>query len=74
MWHAWPRNSEREDLSSNSKNPCRSFMKRLSSLRELWCGCPSRLHTTKGTDGLNLLTFSDKIEQDAENGRWVGRW
>jgi hypothetical protein len=29
--HVWPTNWEREDLSSNSKNPFRSFMKRLSS-------------------------------------------
>jgi len=69
MWHAWPTNSGREDLSSNSKNQFRSFMKRLSSLRELWRVCPTRLHTAKGIDGLNLLTFSDKIEQDAEDGR-----
>jgi hypothetical protein len=38
-------------------------------LRELWRGCPRRLQTTKGTGDLNLFTFSDKIKQDAENGR-----
>jgi hypothetical protein len=39
-------------------------------LRELWRGCPRRLHTTKGTGDLNLFTFSDKIKQDAESRRW----
>jgi hypothetical protein len=39
-------------------------------LREQSRGFPRRPHTTKGTGGLNLLIFSDKIEQDGESRKW----